>query len=150
MKYWPASFFTNTIEQDESSHPRRTKQMPICFHSPTFVLSSRPATMSKHRSETAFLKGIIAFDESDAGRDLERRLVRAETNERCVRRAALLVAGLAMLCAVGFGYGTVLQENFFFSEHRSEERRVGKEWRGGGWADRGIETVLESVGAGGG
>ena len=74
--------------------------------------------MSEHQRETAFLRDIIAFDGSDAGRQLASRLVRAENNERCVQRAALLVGGCAVVCAVGLGYGTVLQENFFFSESK--------------------------------
>lgn len=72
--------------------------------------------MSEHRRETAFLKRIIAFDGSAAGRELERRLVQAETNERCIQRAALLAGGVAVLCAAGLGYGMVLQEDFFFGE----------------------------------
>ena len=68
--------------------------------------------MSDQPRETAFLKPSIGFDDFDERGKLEERIAQVQRDERCVQRAAFLMALLAALCAAGLGYGVVLQKDF--------------------------------------
>ena len=68
--------------------------------------------MTEHEKETAFLKQIIVFDDTEEGRKLEARIAQVQCDERCVKRAAGLMILLAALGGAGLAYGAVLQDNF--------------------------------------
>jgi hypothetical protein len=68
--------------------------------------------MSEHQKETAFLRQCIAYEESATGRQLDERIAQIQRDERCLRRAAWLMALLAALALVGFGYLALLMDDF--------------------------------------
>jgi hypothetical protein len=75
------------------------------------VLEGRKAASSYQRA-TELFKHTIDSDDMLEHRKLVERIAQVERDERCVQRVVLLMAGFTALTAVGFGYGTVLQENF--------------------------------------
>jgi hypothetical protein len=68
--------------------------------------------LSEHQKETAFLRQCIAYEESSEGRQLDERIAQIQRDERCLGRAAWLMALLAALAVVGFGYLALLMEDF--------------------------------------
>jgi hypothetical protein len=68
--------------------------------------------MGEHEKETAFLKRIILYEDSDERRELEKRIAQVQHDERCVRRVALVTTLLPVLAIAIFAYGTILRENF--------------------------------------
>src|ERR1041385_2644263 len=69
--------------------------------------------MTEHQKETAFLRYVMAFDDTAERRELEERVMRVERDGRCVQRAALLMALISALVATALVYGVILQDNFF-------------------------------------
>ena len=74
--------------------------------------------MSEHKKETSFLRHILVFDDTDERRKLEEEMAQIRRDERCVQRAASLMALFTALGAVGLAYGVVLQENFPYGTSR--------------------------------
>jgi hypothetical protein len=74
--------------------------------------------MSEHQRETAFLRTIIAFDDTDEQRKLEHKMTLAECNERCVKRLAAVMLLLSALGAAGLAYGAVLSDYFSYVNYR--------------------------------
>lgn len=74
--------------------------------------------MTEHQRETAFLRHLIVFDNTEQGRKLEKSIVQVQLDERCVKRGAWLMALLALLSAVGLAYGEVLVEDLPFGRAR--------------------------------
>ncbi len=72
---------------------------------------SKVAASARQR-EAELLKPAIGFDDCPECDKLIERIAQVERDQRCVQRAASLMAGLTVLATVGFGYGLVLQENF--------------------------------------
>jgi hypothetical protein len=68
--------------------------------------------MSEHQRHTEFLRRCILYDESARRHELVEGIARIQCDARCVRRAAWLMAILTALTVAGFGYGTVLVDNF--------------------------------------
>ena len=68
--------------------------------------------MNEHQRQTAFLRHLIALDNTDERRKLDEGIAQVQRDGRCVKRAAALMALLTALGVVGLGYGVVLQENF--------------------------------------
>ena len=64
--------------------------------------------MSEHQRETAFLRRVVLYDESDECRKLETDVARAEQDERCVQRVASVTALFPMLALAGMAYGAIL------------------------------------------
>lgn len=71
--------------------------------------------MREYERETAFLRHIILYDESDERRKLENSMARVQQDVRCVQRAALMAAPCPLLAIAGFGYGVILQENYLYN-----------------------------------
>ena len=69
--------------------------------------------MSECQKQTAFLKTLIGYENSDLRRMLHERIVKAEKDERCIRRALFLVSLFGFLCLCGLGYSSVLLPEFF-------------------------------------
>ncbi len=67
---------------------------------------------SEHERETAFLRRCIRYDLSATGSQLDERICQVQRDERCLRRAAWLMAVVAMLAIAGLGYGAVLLDDF--------------------------------------
>ena len=68
--------------------------------------------MNEHQRETAFLRNIIAFDESSERSKLEERIGEVQRDERCVKRIAWVMAFLGGLGLAGLAYATLFAENF--------------------------------------
>ena len=68
--------------------------------------------MSEHQIETAFLKQVILYDDSDQRRKLEKSMAQVQHDARCVRRMAWVLALFLMLALAGIGYGASLHKNY--------------------------------------
>jgi hypothetical protein len=68
--------------------------------------------MSEHQIETAFLRSIISYDNSDETLKLQKSIAQLQHDERCVQRMAWAMVLFLTLGLAGVGYGVVLQENF--------------------------------------
>lgn len=66
--------------------------------------------MSEGERDTAFLRQFLIYDNSAERHKLEERIVQAQCNERCVRRAVRLMAVLTMLGAAGLCYAATFIE----------------------------------------
>jgi hypothetical protein len=69
--------------------------------------------MSERQKQTAFLKTLIGYEDSDQRRVLHQRIVKAEKDERCIRRALYLVSLFGFFSLCGLGYSSVLVPEFF-------------------------------------
>ena len=68
--------------------------------------------MSEHHRETAFLRKLIRYDDTEARCRIEERMNQAERDERCVRGALYLVALVAGLAVAGLCYSAVFLPDF--------------------------------------
>jgi hypothetical protein len=68
--------------------------------------------MSEHQKETAFLRQVIRFDDTNERHELEARMVQVQRDQRSVCRAAWIVAMFAALGMAGLAYGAIFQESF--------------------------------------
>ncbi len=73
--------------------------------------------MTEHQIETAFLRSVILYDDSDEALKLQKNISQVQHDERCVQRMAWVVAMFLMLGLAGVGYGAFLQENFPHNLH---------------------------------
>jgi hypothetical protein len=67
--------------------------------------------MSEQQRDTAFLTRIISYDNSAEQRELAERIARVQGDERCVKRAACIVAVCAGLAIAGVCYAAVFLLN---------------------------------------
>lgn len=74
--------------------------------------------MSEHEKDLAFLRQCIFYADADERHKLEERIAQVKRDERCVQRAAWLMALFTALIAAGLAYGAVLQENFPYEQSR--------------------------------
>jgi hypothetical protein len=63
--------------------------------------------MNEQQRDTDFLTRMISYDDTPERRELSRRISRAQTDERCVRRAVWLMALFAGLATAGLCYAAV-------------------------------------------
>jgi formate hydrogenlyase subunit 3/multisubunit Na+/H+ antiporter MnhD subunit len=70
--------------------------------------------MNEHERETAFLRHIITFDDTDERHKLERRIEEVQREERCIKRVAWLMALLGGLGLAGLAYGALFAESFYY------------------------------------
>ena len=77
-----------------------------------------PWSMNEHQRETAFLRQIITFDDTDERHKLERRIEEVQREERCIKRLAWLMALLGGLGLAGLAYGTLFEESFSYANSR--------------------------------
>ena len=68
--------------------------------------------MSEHQIQTAFLRSVIVYDDSDEPLKLNESIAQVQHDQRCVQRMACAMALFLMLGLAGYGYGAILQENF--------------------------------------
>jgi hypothetical protein len=68
--------------------------------------------MSEHQTETAFLRHLILYDDSEVRRKLEKSIAQVKHDTKCVQRAASVAAHLTLLALAGIAYGALLQESF--------------------------------------
>jgi hypothetical protein len=66
----------------------------------------------EYQEETTFLRHVIAYDDTSERRQIDERITQAQRDERCVRRAVLVMVWLAALAAAGLMYAAV-----FFPHH---------------------------------
>jgi hypothetical protein len=69
--------------------------------------------MSERQKQTEFLKCLLGFAGSRKRRDLHERIMKAEHDEKCVRRALVLVGLVVLFSLSGLGYSAVLLPEFF-------------------------------------
>lgn len=69
-------------------------------------------SMSEHQIETAFLRRVILYDDSEEPLKLNKSIAQVQQDERCVQRMAAAMALFLMLGLACVGYGVILQENF--------------------------------------
>jgi hypothetical protein len=74
--------------------------------------------MTEYQKETAFLRYVMAFDDTAERRELEERVAQVQRDERCAQRAASLMALVSALFAAALSYAVILHENFPYA--RSE------------------------------
>lgn len=68
--------------------------------------------MTEYQKETAFLRYVMAFDDTAERRELEERVAQVQRDERCAQRAASLMALVSALFAAALSYAVILHENF--------------------------------------
>jgi len=68
--------------------------------------------MSEHETETAFLRHIILYDDSEERRKLEKSIAQVHRDTHCVQRVASVTALFPLLAIAGIAYGALLQESF--------------------------------------
>jgi hypothetical protein len=68
------------------------------------------------QTETGLPGSIIVCDETDERRKLEGRIWQAQRDERCVRRAAMLMALVASLDGVALAFGALYADNLGYGE----------------------------------
>jgi hypothetical protein len=68
--------------------------------------------LNEHQRETAFLRECIRHAESPEHQSLEKEIVQIQRDERCIQRAAWLMATLTMLAVAGVGYPAILVKSF--------------------------------------
>ncbi len=71
--------------------------------------------MTEQEKQTAFLKDLIAHDESPQAKDIEERIKQTERDHRCILKALHLVVLVALLALGGLCYSAVLLPDFFDS-----------------------------------
>jgi len=74
--------------------------------------------MSDYHRETAFLRQVIAFGDTDERHRLEQRIAQLQRDQRCVQRAAWLMALLAALGVAALAYDAVFEDNFGYGTSR--------------------------------
>jgi hypothetical protein len=74
--------------------------------------------MNEHERETAFLRHIITFDDTDERHKLERRIEEVQREECCIKRVVWLMALLGGLGLAGLAYGTLFAESFSYGDSR--------------------------------
>lgn len=73
-------------------------------------------TMSDYQKETTFLRRCLRFEDTVEHSDLAAAITRLQLNERCVYRAAWLMALFTALALTGLGYVRIMQ-----IDHQSAE-----------------------------
>jgi hypothetical protein len=68
--------------------------------------------MSEHETETAFLRHIFLYDDSDECRKLEKSITQVRRDTRCVQRVAWVTGLFPLLAIAGVAYGMLLQKDF--------------------------------------
>jgi len=71
--------------------------------------------MSDHHKQTEFLKQCLRYDEGARRQELKQDITRIQRDERCVQRAAWLMAVLTALATAGLAYPAILLANFPYS-----------------------------------
>jgi hypothetical protein len=75
--------------------------------------------MRDHHQQTEFLKQCLRYDESARCQQLAQEITQLQRDERCVQRAAWLMAVLTGLASVGLAYPAILLANFPYSAPQS-------------------------------
>lgn len=68
--------------------------------------------MSEHQVETAFLRSVIRYDDSDEPRKLNQSIAQVQRDERCVQRVVWMIVPFPMVALAMIAYGTILHQNF--------------------------------------
>jgi hypothetical protein len=72
--------------------------------------------MTDHQRETAFLRHLIAFDNTKERHALEASIAQVQRDARCVQRVTSAAAWVAILAVAGLSYGAILDQNFRYAE----------------------------------
>lgn len=75
--------------------------------------------MSEHQKQTAFFKIMVQADDSLEHQELKDRILKAEHDERCVRRAIVKIALLMAISFFGCLYTLVMMPEVIFDSNHS-------------------------------
>ncbi len=75
--------------------------------------------MRDHHLQTEFLKHCLRYEQSGGRQKLEQEITQFQRDERCVQRAAWLMAILTALALMGLAYPAILLANFPYSAPQS-------------------------------
>lgn len=70
--------------------------------------------MLEHKTQAAFLKALIAYEDGEASRQLRDNLAKADRESRFIRHAMSLMVMLFLLSLAGLGYCALLLPQIFF------------------------------------
>jgi hypothetical protein len=68
--------------------------------------------MNEHQKHTEFLRHCLRYGESTEHQTLDKKITQIQRDERCVLRAAWLMAILTALAVAGLGYPAILVDSF--------------------------------------
>jgi hypothetical protein len=71
--------------------------------------------MGEHETETAFLRHIILYDDSEERLRLDKSIAQVRRDTRCVQRVASVTVLFPLLALAGLAYGALLQTNSPYS-----------------------------------
>ncbi len=69
--------------------------------------------MTERQKQAAFVKALLQRGETEEQHRLHELLIRAERDERHIRRAMVLMGVLGMMCFTGLGYDATFRRDFF-------------------------------------
>ena len=72
--------------------------------------------MSEHETETAFLRHLILYDDSEEHLKLEKSIAQVRRDMHCVQRVASVTAVFPLLAMTGLAYAALLEENSPYTE----------------------------------
>ncbi len=75
--------------------------------------------MSEHQKQTAFFKAMVEQEDSHEHRELTERILKAERDERCVRRAIIKIVLLMAISFIGCLYTLVMMPEVIFNANHS-------------------------------
>ena len=69
--------------------------------------------MLEHKTQAAFLKALIAYEDNETSRQLQDNLVKADRERKCIRHALFLMVTLFILAVAGLSYCALLLPRIF-------------------------------------
>jgi hypothetical protein len=69
--------------------------------------------MLEHKTQAAFLKALIAYEDNEASRQLQDSLAKADQERKCIRHALFLMVTLFIVSLVGLSYCALLLPRIF-------------------------------------
>ena len=75
--------------------------------------------MSEHQKQTAFFKAMVEQEDSHEHRELTERILKAERDERCVRRAIIKIILLMAMSFIGCLHTLVMMPEVIFESNHS-------------------------------
>ena len=87
-----------------------------------------PDRMLEHKTQAAFLKALIAYEDGEASRQLQDSLAKADRERKCIRHALFLMVTLFILSLAGLSYCALLLPQDLFQSHalrHQELERLG-------------------------
>ena len=68
--------------------------------------------MTEHQRETAFLKHLIGYEDTEKRRELEQKIMQLQRDQHCVERVAAAAAICTALAVAALAYPAILLAEF--------------------------------------